>query len=149
MRVLRLPVLLLAMSLSGCGLFSDDEEEEEVPTDLTEQDLFPTQGVPIQAVREIEIGRTRDGFVITAFGTAQALGFGNPRLRARRDGLVGADGFLDFDFVATPPRPGLERGQGTIAARELRADALLQTDALRGVSGIRVHALAGGVQLVF
>ncbi|MEM9100296.1 MAG: hypothetical protein AAGC79_17425 [Pseudomonadota bacterium] len=147
MRFAGLVILMLAGTLAGCGLFSSDDEE--VPQELTEQDLFPTQGVPIQAVREIEIGRTRDGFVVTAFGTAPALGFANPELRIRRQGQPGVDGFLDFDFIASPPRPGLERGQGTIAARELRADAILKTEALSGVAGIRIHALSGGVQLVF
>ncbi|MEM9046046.1 MAG: hypothetical protein AAGC81_15265 [Pseudomonadota bacterium] len=147
MRFVGFSVLVLAGFLGGCGLFSDDEDE--VPAELTEADLFPTQGVPIQAVREFEIGRTRDGFVVTAYGTAPALGYGSPELRIRREGRPGIDGFLDFDFVATPPRPGLERGQGTIAARELRADALLKNEVLRGVAGIRIHALSGGVQLTF
>ncbi|MEM0945302.1 MAG: hypothetical protein AAGI70_15300, partial [Pseudomonadota bacterium] len=62
---------------------------------------------------------------------------------------AGQDGFLDFDFVADPPRPGLERPQGIIQARSLRADALLREQTLRGVTGVRVHALNGGVQAAF
>ncbi|MEM8842924.1 MAG: hypothetical protein AAGD47_14240, partial [Pseudomonadota bacterium] len=102
-----------------------------------------------QAVREIEIGRTRNGFVITAFGTAPALGYSQPQLRARRDGSPGLDGYLDYDFVARPPKPGLELNQGTLTARNIRADILLKRDDLRGATGIRVHALSGGVQMGF
>ncbi|MEL6476463.1 MAG: hypothetical protein AAFR17_03975 [Pseudomonadota bacterium] len=138
----------LTIGLAGCGLFSDDEDElaDEAPT---AEDLAPTRGVPIQAVREVEIGRTRDGFVITAYGTAPELGWALPRLRARRDGQPGQDGFVDYDFVASPPKIGLERGQGSLEARSLRADVLLKTSQLRDVAGIRVHALAGGLQLEF
>ncbi|MEM8698064.1 MAG: hypothetical protein AAGF44_02785 [Pseudomonadota bacterium] len=137
----------VTIGLSGCGLFSDDEEE--LPEEPTAQELAPTRGVPIQAVREVEIGRTRDGFVITAFGTAPQLGYALPRLRARRDGQPGQDGFIDFDFVASPPAPGLERGAGSLEARALRADVLLRTSELRDAAGIRVHALQGGLQLEF
>ncbi|MEM7507493.1 MAG: hypothetical protein AAF415_12185 [Pseudomonadota bacterium] len=148
MRVTRYVLLIGACLLAGCSLFSGNEDPAAQP-ELTADDLAPTRGVPVQAVREIEIGRTRDGFVITAFGTAEALGYSLPRLRARRDGRRGPDGYLDYDFVATPPAPGLERPRGSIEARDLRADILLTQKDLRGVLGIRVHSLAGGLQLDF
>lgn len=105
--------------------------------------------VPIQAVREIEIGRTRDGFIITAFGTAPGLGFSLPQLRPRRSGAPGADGFVEFDFVASEPAPGLDLPPGTLTARALRADRPVTLDELRGAAGIRVLAINGGVQLTF
>ncbi|MEM6932516.1 MAG: hypothetical protein AAF526_02920 [Pseudomonadota bacterium] len=146
MRMIRLGVLVVAVALGGCGLFSDDEPDPDLEV---EQQLPNLRPVPVQAVREIEIGRTRDGFVVTAYGTAPALGYALPQLRVRRDGKPGTDGFIDFDFVATPPKPGLERPQGSISARSLRADILLERKDLRGSSGIRVHALSGGVQMAF
>ncbi len=105
--------------------------------------------VPIQAVREIEIGRTRDGFIITAFGTAPGLGFSLPQLRPRRSGAPGADGFVEYDFVASEPAPGLNLPPGTSSARALRADRPVSLDELRGAAGIRVLAINGGVQLTF
>lgn len=148
MRVIKGALLIGVCALAGCSLFSSDEEPVSEP-ELTATDLAPTRGVPVQAVREIEIGRTRDGFVITAFGTAEALGYSLPRLRARRDGSRGPDGYLDYDFVANPPAPGLERPRGNLEARDLRADVLLSQKDLRGVLGIRVHALGGGLQMDF
>lgn len=146
MRWAGIRILLAVACLGGCGLFSDDENG--VPAD-ERQDVLSDRGVPVESVHSIEVGRTRDGFAVTAFGTAPALGYGEPHLRARRDGQVGADGFLDFDFVATPPALGLERGQGAITARRIRGDTILGAEALIGASGIRVHALSGGVQLRF
>lgn len=105
--------------------------------------------VPIQAVREIEIGRTRDGFIITAFGTAPGLGFSLPQLRPRRSGAPGADGFVEYDFVATEPADGLNLPPGTSSARALRADRPVALSELRGATGIRVFAINGGVQLTF
>ncbi|MEM7670033.1 MAG: hypothetical protein AAF317_12975 [Pseudomonadota bacterium] len=146
MRMIRFSVLAAVIALGGCSLFGDDEPDP----DLQVEEQLPTlRPVPVQAVREIEIGRTRDGFVVTAFGTAPALGYAVPQLRARRDGKPGTDGFIDFDFVATPPKPGLERPQGSISARSLRADILLERKDLRGSTGIRVHALSGGIQMAF
>lgn len=145
MRIVRFAVLSIVLGLGACGLFSSDEEEQAA----FEETLPVLSAVPVQAVREIEIGRTRDGFVVTAYGTAPALGYAVPQLRARRDGKPGADGFLDFDFVALPPKPGLERPQGSIAARSVRADILLTQREMRGATGIRVHALSGGVQVAF
>ena len=138
-----------AALVAGCSLFSGDEESGDNAETLSEEELAPTRGVPIEAVRDIEIGRTRDGFAVTAFGTAPALGYSQPRLRARRDGRPGPDGFLDFDFVATPPQIGLERGAGRPEARSIRADALIPRSDLANVSGIRVHTLSGGLQVAF
>lgn len=145
MQIGRISIVFAMVLVAGCSLFSSDEEEEV----LTPQEQIALSPVPIQAVREIEIGRTRDGFVITAFGTAPALGYSQPQLRARRDGQPGLDGFLDYDFIARPPRPGLELSQGTLSARSIRADTLLKRADLNGAAGIRVHALSGGVQMGF
>lgn len=105
--------------------------------------------VPVTAVRSVELGRTRDGFLITAFGTAPGLGFALPALRVRRSGEPGNDGYIEFDFVASEPAPGFTLPTGTTQTRALRADLAVTIRELRGASGIRVLALNGGVQMDF
>lgn len=146
-----------AMSLTACstGTFLDDvgtavggestaEQEAEAARQAARQAI-----VPIQAVRSVEMGRTRDGFIITAFGTAPGLGYALPTLRPRRGGLPGADGYIEFDFVAVEPPAGLNLPQGTTQARALRADLPVRLSALQGAAGLRVLALRGGVQMDF
>ena len=105
--------------------------------------------VPITAVRSVELGRTRDGFLITAFGTAPGLGYALPALRVRRSGEPGNDGYIEFDFVASEPAAGFVLPQGTTQTRALRADLAVNLRNLRGAAGIRVLALNGGVQMDF
>ena len=92
------------LALGGCSLFGSDDGEEAA---AAEQAEAASLYVPVEAVRHIEIGRTRNGYVITARGEAPGLGHGAPELRARREGKVGPDGFIDYDFVAQAPDPGL------------------------------------------
>lgn len=139
--------VLVCGVLSGCGVFSSDDEAE-APFEPQVSEVV-RNAEPITSVNDLEIGRSRDGFVVTAFGTAPALGFSAPRLRARRDGAPGNDGYIDFDFVANPPKPELERPGGAATAKALRADVFLNQRQLRNVLGIRVHALGGGLQLDF
>ena len=105
--------------------------------------------VPVTAVRSVELGRTRDGFLITAFGTAPGLGYALPALRVRRSGAPGVDGYIEYDFVASEPAPGFNLPQGTTQSRALRADLAVSLQQLRGAAGIRVLALNGGVQMDF
>lgn len=148
MRLRRFPSLLAAAALGamvgGCSLFGGDEPEAEAQAALAAR-----QPVPIQALRNIEIGRTRDGYAISAFGTAPTTGYGGASLRARREGQPAPDGYLDFDFVAIPPDPALNMPQGTIDARAIRADAQLPASRLRGVAGLRVHSLTNSGQVDF
>ncbi|MEM7211674.1 MAG: hypothetical protein AAF479_07225 [Pseudomonadota bacterium] len=134
--------------LSDIGTLWGEESSREKA--LREARLQQAQiKVPVTAVRSVELGRTRDGFLITAFGTAPGLGFSLPVLRARRSGEPGADGYIEFDFVATEPAPGFELPPGTSQTRALRADLAVPIRDLRGASGIRVLALSGGVQMDF
>lgn len=106
--------------------------------------------VPILAVRSVEMGRTRDGFLITALGTAPGIGYSRPGLRPRRGGAPGNDGYIEFDFVAIEPDPGFELPPGgSTQARALRADLPVRIEQLQGAVGLRVLALQGGVQLNF
>ena len=105
--------------------------------------------VPMREVRTVEIGRTANGILLTALGTAPGLGYSLPTLRVRRDGKPAGDGYLEFDFVATEPAPGLNLPRGDVRSRSVRADLPIDIRALQGVRGLRVHALQGEVQVNF
>ena len=67
------------LALGGCSLFgSGDDKEAAAAAQVEAAALY----VPVEAVRFIEIGRTRNGYVITAHGEAPGLGHGAPELRA-------------------------------------------------------------------
>jgi hypothetical protein len=141
-----LPVLaVLLLGACGGGLWGDDGEAEEAER-LAATEAEAAQ-VPIQLVRTVEIGRTRDGFLITAYGTASSPGFSRPQLQARRDGAPGIDGYVEYDFVATQPPPGVDLPGGR--SQLLRADLPVRASALRGAAGIRVLGLTGGAQIDF
>ena len=142
--------LIAVLSLGACGdggLWGDDGEAEEAERLASAEAEAPR--VPIQAVRGVEIGRTRDGFLITAYGLASGPGYSRPQLRARRDGAPGIDGYIEYDFVATEPPQGLGLPAGRPELRQLRADLPVSASALRGAAGIRVLGLTGGAQLDF
>ena len=132
------------LALGGCSLFGSDDEEE-----TTASEQAAARYVPIEAVRHIEVGRTRNGYVITAHGEAPGLGHGAPELRARREGKAGPDGFIDYDFVARAPDPGLNLGQGAVQARMVRADLHVTARELQDAVGIRIHGVSGGLQMLF
>jgi hypothetical protein len=132
------------VGLGGCSVFKSDKKEE------TAAPVVPADPyVPVETVRNIEIGRTRNGIAISAYGVAPGLGFSSPELRPRREGKPGPDGILDFDFVAKAPDARFGLGQGEVTARGVRADILLSPRDLAGVIGIRVHGASGGMQMRF
>jgi hypothetical protein len=132
--------------LGGCSLFGSGDDEAAA---AAEQAEAASLYVPVEAVRHIEIGRTRNGYVITARGVAPGLGHGAPELRARREGKVGPDGFIDYDFVAQAPDPNFNLGQGAVQARMIRADLHVTARDLQGAVGIRIHGVSGGLQVLF
>lgn len=136
--------VLAVLGLGGCSSSGSDKSEENA-TQAVQADPY----VPVETVRNIQIGRTRNGIAITAFGVAPGLGFGAPELRPRRDGKPGPDGVLDFDFVARAPDARFNLGEGPVEARAVRADTLLPTRTLKGVQGIRIHGASGGLQMQF
>lgn len=150
-------VLAGSLGLGACstGTFLDDADTMWGEESTTEQEAEQARQeaiqatVPIQAVRTVEMGRTRDGFIITAFGTAPGLGYALPSLRVRRGGTPSADGYIEFDFVAVEPPAGFDLPQGTTRARALRADLPVRLEDLQGAAGLRVMALNGGVQMDF
>ncbi|MEM6971969.1 MAG: hypothetical protein AAGG47_20485 [Pseudomonadota bacterium] len=149
------PVLALVVSmllLTGCSSwFTDEEAEAEAARAAAEAEgtAGPDRPVPVDGVTGIEIGRLTDGIVITAFGVAPNAGFATPQLAPRRNGVPGPDGFIEFDLLGVPPDPSFEMPQGSLRAREIRADRLLRIATLQGIAGIRIHALRNFRELRF
>lgn len=133
------------LSLTGCSLFKSNDSKK---TEAQAAAAAPTY-LPVESVNNIEIGRTRNGIAVTAYGIAPGLGFGGAELRPRRDGRPGADGLLDFDFVARAPDARFNLGEGDLTARAIRADILLSPGQLAGAQGMRIHAATGGLQVAF
>lgn len=146
--LLRSSALGLVAALPGCGIFGDDEE-----TDAAEKgqiDGIERRREPVENVGLIEIGRASDGsFAVSAFGVAPTTGFSSPQLVIRRQGAPAADGFLEFDFLALAPDPGLQMPRGEIAARRLRADRVLKPEQLQIARGVRVYALRNASTFTF
>ena len=64
----RLLLLTGALSLSGCSAWDyvwGDDESEDIEAEQAAQAAIKVK-VPVQAVRSVEMGRTRDGFLVTA-----------------------------------------------------------------------------------
>jgi hypothetical protein len=137
-------VLAAALALGGCSK-SKSDDEKNAGAQVAPQVIY----VPAATVRSLEIGTTRNGYVITAHGFAPGIGFSVPALRPRREGRPGLDGYIDLDFVARAPDPALNLGEGSVPARAIRADLHLTTTQLRGAAGIRVHGTSGGLQINF
>ncbi len=152
-----LAVLPVVAVLAACGdegtvgdvgtLWGEESSAERL---AREEALARRQNkVPVQAVRSVEIGRTSNGILLTAFGTAPGLGYSLPALRVRRGGKPAVDGYLDFDFVATEPAPGFNLPPGNTRTRSIRADLPIDLSALRGIRGLRVWSIQGQIQIDF
>ena len=143
--------LLAALSLGACGetdtLWGGESDAREAGRLAAE--AAQSVQVPVETVSAVEIGRTRDGFLITAHGIAPGPGYALPTLRPRRGGAPGFDGYVEYDFVATEPPAGLDLPQGTARNRLLRADLPVGAGQLRGAAGVRVLGQTGGAQLDF
>ncbi len=139
--------LAAALVVGGCSLFDGDDEEEVT---AAQEAAVEASYEPVEEVRQIEIGRTRDGLVITVYAVAPGLGYAGPDLRPRREGRPGPDGFLDYDFVVRAPfNPPAATADASARARQVRADELVNIQEMRGVQGIRVHAAEGGMMMNF
>jgi len=136
---------VVALALGGCSLFKSDDDKKAAAEPVAPVVV----ATPVATVPTIEIGTTRDGYVITAHGYAAWLGYGSPRLEPRREGKLGPDGYLDYDFVAEAPDPALNLGQGALAGRALRAEVLGKTAELRGITCVRIHGAEGGLRVNF
>lgn len=169
MRTLSGPAFALCASLAAC---SGSEQSSPSPTRVTAGDdksalrisgtigstadderaaaeARLAQKVLVSEVLGVELGRTRDGVLLTARGTAPGLGYALPELRARRGGAAAADGYIEFDFVASPPDPALVLPEGTAKARQILANRALFDAQLRGVRGLRIIARTGATSVTF
>lgn len=149
-RIVPLLPLAAALALGACDiqtLWGGESAAETVEREAIV--AARSVQVPVQTVDSVEIGRTRDGFLLTAHGAAPGLGYSLPALRQRRDGAPGIDGYIEYDFVATEPPAGFDLPAGTAQTRRLRADLPISVATLRGVAGIRVMGLQSGAQLDF
>ena len=145
-RYATLAAVATMLTLGGCSVlgFGDDEEDAAAEAQAVEASYEP-----VLEVSDIEVGRTRNGVVITTIGVAPGLGYAAPELRLRRDGQPGPDGYLDFDFVARAPATPVNAEPASPRARLIRADHPLTLDELRGARGIRIHAAEGGMLMNF
>lgn len=140
----RFALFLLVPLLSACAMLGGDDDTAQAEAAAPQR-----LAVPVQEVGGIEVGRTRDGILVTAYGLAPGLGYSEAELRPRRDGRLGTDGFLDFELVARPPDPGFALPQGQPQARAVRADRVLRLRDVQGAVGLRVHDAQGGRQVLF
>ena len=140
-----LVALLAAVVALGACSSKEKKREEQAAEEAIEAARFE----PVDKVLNIEIGRTRNGYVVSVVGLAPGLGYGAPELRPRREGNVGPDGFLDYDFIVQAPDPKLNLGQGEVSARRVQMGLQVKAEDLRGATGIRVHAVTGGLQMAF
>ncbi|MEM7423967.1 MAG: hypothetical protein AAF334_09605 [Pseudomonadota bacterium] len=124
-------------------------ESRQTKRERLERERLAAIKVPVSSVGAVEMGRTRDGFLITAKGTAPGLGYSRPQLRPRRSGEAAADGYIEFDFVATPPPEGFDLPPGTTQTRAVRADFPVRIADLQGKAGIRILGENGGTQVDF
>ena len=99
----------------------------------------------------VELGTTRQGKLLTAYGEVADSGWYQPALTARNDGLPGPDGFIEFDFVAAdpvvnglPPAP-----LGTAEQREVRAVTVIYRESLNIAVGLRVNSESGPIAVRF
>ncbi len=110
---------------------------------------------PTPRVTGLELGRMRDGFLLSAFAQTATQGWSAALLRPRTP-LMAADGMLEFDFVAAPPQPdtdkasaaGPEETQAEPPRRPatLRADRVLAPSLVAEAVGVRVFAREGSIE---
>lgn len=134
----------LTIGLGACGSLFGGEEPPAPAPEVVERRI-----VPVTAVVSLDIGRTRDGLLVTAAGLAPPGGFSQPRLVVRREGQPGPDGFLDYDFTVREPAQELREQPGPTVTRRVQAVAELRERQLRNVRGLRVHAARGSAELPF
>ena len=141
----------LMLGACGSGTIIDDvdtlwgEPSEKEKREAAERLAALEVKVPVQSIGKLEVGRTRDGILISAVGTAPGLGYALPVLRPRRDGRPGNDGFIEYDFVATQPSADLNLPAGTSRVREIDAYRAVPLRDLRGALGIRVVAASNAM----
>ncbi|MEM6440282.1 MAG: hypothetical protein AAF763_11400 [Pseudomonadota bacterium] len=139
-----------ALAASGCETISDNVDFEVLEPSQPEAPTPPARLVDAQlalidSIESLEVGTTRNGVLLSAFGSAPRQGWFQPALRPLNDGLPGPDGFLDFEFVAAPPElnGGAALPVGAPAQRRVKAVRPIPRRTLSGAAGLRVFAAQG------
>ena len=142
-------VAALLLAPAGCSLFGGGEDAEETEAAAVADGTAAGRPQPVESVTRVEVGRSRNGYVLTAFGLAPGTGFSEPSLSVRRDGRPGSDGFVEYDFLARPPAAGFEMPRGAVDARSVRADLPVREDRIGQIVGIRVFSIANTAEVRF
>ncbi|SDX31725.1 hypothetical protein SAMN05444336_104277 [Albimonas donghaensis] len=141
-----------ALTAAGCETISENTpdvgftllEPSQKPKPEAPDVIAEAIRRPVAEVGALELGKMRNGTLLTAHGAAPTMGWFQPALLPRGDG-PSPDGFLEFDFVAAPPElnGGAAMPVGTPVQRSLRADRPILDSALAGVAGLRVYSATG------
>lgn len=159
-RAAALAALVGAAAPSGCGYVELAGPQPSAPAGPpTQQVVSPNtrggalmpnaQKLLVDTVDRIEVGRTRSGLLLAAFGSAVETGWFQPALRPLNSGVPAPDGFLEFEFVAAPPELNVVDGQeqrpprGTPEQRRVKGVRPVAATELVDVAGIRVFAARG------
>lgn len=116
-----------ATLLAGCQVGGVIGE----PVGRVNPERIAEQRIPLARVVEVEIGRTRAGFAVTAVGEADSGGWSMPALRPRG---VTPEGVIEIDLLALPPD-----GPAAGSNRLLTMYDFSPYD-IRGATGFRVIA---------
>jgi hypothetical protein len=137
MRKRRLVLTLAAPAVVVAALGACDRDEPAPPP----QPLVPAapaRGVAMR-IDDIEIGRTFDGYAISATGTFTGRGWTLPGLRIRDEEGLGPDGYLDLELTAQVP-PTVAPAEGET---RMTGHALVRNAQVAGAKGVRVGAWSG------
>lgn len=137
-----LAALAVTGALAACGSTPQTPAAPPAPVEDPKR--------PVTGRVTLDLGRTFEGYMLTATAIADAAGWSAGELRPR--GIAG-DGFLEIDFLALPPSaealiaeaaaPRAEAARRVIAFRPfLLAD-------LQQVGGLRVIGRDGAVAIAF
>jgi hypothetical protein len=137
-----LAALAVTGAAAACGSNTDAPPPATAPVEDPKR--------PITGPIALDLGRTFDGYMLTATAIADAVGWSSGELRARG---VAADGFLDIDFVALPPSAEALIAEAATprseAARRVIAFRPLSLADLRPLAGIRVNGRDGPTTITF
>lgn len=139
-----LATLALAGALGGCTVGG------EVPSPAAAPAPVEDPKRPVTGAIAIDLGRTFDGYMLTATATADAVGWSGGELRQRG---VAPDGFLDIDFVALPPAAEALIAEAATprpaSARRVVAFTQLTLADLQPLAGVRVRGRDGTTTVAF
>lgn len=136
--------IVAATALGACSLLPDGPLFDEEKAAAAAAAKLPPK-VPVQRIRNLELGRLFNGYMLTAFAEAPGIGYYQPELKIRYNGEQASDGFFEFDFLVRPPGTDVAE-TGSEAARAVRADFELTPEMLRRAAGVRIWSESDSVE---